>query len=88
MRRIAGRIANQSRSRENGGMEICEKCVALRDVLIDKLTAYGTFCQAVTRQTQDGNLESARDAQISATRARDEIGKAKADLADHAELHR
>ena len=68
-------------------MQICEKCVILRDVLIDKLAAYGTFLLAVNDHTRDGNLESARDAQASATRAGNEIVKAKAELDEHAESH-
>ena len=58
-------------------MQICEKCVTLRDALIDKLAAYGTFLLAVNDHTLAGNLDSARDAQASATRAGNEIRKGK-----------
>jgi len=68
-------------------MQICEKCVTLRDVLIDKLAAYGTFLLAVNDHTRAGNLDSARDAEASATRAGNEIVKAKAELDDHTESH-
>jgi hypothetical protein len=68
-------------------MQICEKCVTLRDVLIEKLSAYATFLLAVNDHTRMGNLKSARDAQVSATRAGEEIGKARAELDDHAESH-
>jgi len=68
-------------------MNYCDECIRLRDVLIDKLTAYGAFLQAVISHTQAGSVESARDAQVSATRAGEEIGKAKAELDDHAVSH-
>jgi len=65
----------------------CDECVRLRDILIEKLTVQGAFLQSVIASFQAGNSEGARDAQVCATRAGDEIGEALAGLDDHAESH-
>jgi hypothetical protein len=44
--------------------------------------------QAVNAHTRAGNLASTGDAEVSAARAGDEIGTAKAELDDHARSHR
>ena len=85
MTRAAVMLGGAVCGRPKGCMNYCDECVRLRDVLIEKLTAYGALLQAVIRA---GNSESARGAQLSATRAGDVIGEAKARLDDHTESHR
>jgi hypothetical protein len=58
----------------------CDECVAVRDVLIQKLATYSAL-QTIHR---DLNAENAAEMR----RADEEIGEAKAAVEDHAESHR
>jgi hypothetical protein len=69
-------------------MQFCEQCIVLRDKLIDALAAYATFLKAAIDHRKSGQPGLADDAEQSASRAGEEVTRAKGALEDHQEGHR
>jgi hypothetical protein len=68
-------------------MGTCDQCIEARDALIKKLATYSALLQAERDHLWNGDLEAARIARDSATKAGEEVTAAKGALNDHDESY-